>query len=344
MKKVILTIATLLTTIALDAHELCILDLSDNEISYNENNVWVDIYSNINFEADGFIFSHTAPYGDGYYEGFTASRNTDNGNHYDSSGWISNQWGCMAQGGVDLTSDTSDPTAIIGKPFMINYYSAYAASASEYGSSYITIANGAEFTPRSVYVCNSPWGYYGCTEGDGFAQPLVAEGGYYKITFNGVNTTTGVTTSKDFFLAERKYSDRNSDGVINEQDNYTNTSWSLCDLSSLGNVNIIYITMDSSDKGDFGMNTSTIACLDGLQCTTNSSVDKIERDDNNIYTANGNLFVTLHKSQEIHIYNTTGMLVGSYILGAGTHMIDISHMAHGVYFIQHSSGCNKIVL
>ena len=346
MKKLLLSallFASLSTVQAED--ELYILNLSDNtDITYNELQVWDGVYKNEDLRADGFIFSHTAPYGDGYYEGFIASYNADNDNHYDSAGWTANQWGCMAQGGVnDASGHNPSNTATPGKPFLINYYSSYSNTTNNYGTSYFTMENLSTFTPVGLYVCNSPWGYYGCISGDGFAQPLQSNQGYYKITFNGVNTATGLTTSVDFFLAERCYRDRNADGIINEYDNYTNEEWSWCDLSEMGNVNLIYITMDSSDKGQFGMNTSTLACLDGIVVATPAGVNTAKTTSNEIYAANDYLYLTLDKAQEVIIYNHAGLETARIHAAAGTTMHALHHLAHGVYFVKHNEGCSKIV-
>jgi hypothetical protein len=347
MKKNLFTAVLLMCTSSVFAHFYCLLDLSDDSIVYNENEVWTGVYNNESFEADGFTFSHAAPYGPGYYEGFLPSRNTDTANHYDSPGWIANQWGCMAKGGVNLESkDSYRADAIEGKPFIINYYSSYSSNGSEYGTSYITMkdTDGHTFSPEGVYVCNSPWGYYGCTEGDGFARPLTQEGDYYKVTFHGVNIKSGTTTSVDFYLAEYLHSDRNADGVINEQDNYVNDHWSWCDLRPLGSVDVIYITMDSSDKGDYGMNTSTIVCLDGLSATYCTSVESVSGNSCSVYATNGMICTQLDKAQTLSVYNTAGALVATYQVSAGTRMVDASHLAHGIYMVRYESGTAKVVL
>ncbi len=346
MKKNLLTACMLVCIATMNAqNEPFLLDLSDNDITYNENNVWDGIYGNDSFEADGYIFSHTAPYGPGYYEGFLPSRNTDNANHYDAAGWTANQWGCMAQGGVDMSSeDLFRADAIIGKPFMINYFSAYSLTPDSYGTSYITMSNNSTFVPQGIYVCNSPWGYYGTTEGDGFARPLTNEGDYYKITFNGVNIKQGTTHSIDFYLAEYLREDRNKDGIINSDDNYTNDHWAWCDLHEMGDVDVIYITMDSSDQGEFGMNTSTIVCLDGLSCYIRGSVNDTPDNNNNIFAANGMIYTSFDKEQTITLYNTAGMAISTYRVAAGTHIIDTHNIASGIYFVQHSYGVAKIIL
>ncbi len=346
-KSVLLLLSLSLGMSAMAQHEILILDLSDDNIIFNENKTWEGIYTNENFTADGYVFSHSAPYGAGYYEGFTASCNTDTANHYDAAGWTANQWGCMAQGGVNLNHDEDEKwwiEAIKGKPFLLNYYSSYSSSSSEYGTSYITSVSGNSFYPSHIYVCNSPWGYYGCTVGDGFATPLAQEGGYYKVTFNGVNTQEGTTRSVDFYLAQRQYSDRNGDGIINQDDNFTLDHWAICDLSELGKVDLIYITMDSSDKGDYGMNTSTLVCLDGLNSILPGAIDKTINNNSRIYAADGYLFLTLNCEQNIKIYNTAGVMVYNNQLYSGNQMLDISHLPQGIYFVQHKSGCSKIIL
>lgn len=348
MKKIFIILATALCCTTLHAeNKNYVLDLSNDTLSYNENGVWTGIYNNAPLLADGFVFSHTAPYGEGYYEGFIASHNTDTANHFDSAGWTANQWGCMAQGGVDLNGENSKSfyaDAIYEKPFLINYFSAYSLTTSDYGTSYITMESLSTFAPEGIYVCNAPWGYHGCISGDGFATPLVEKNSYYKVTFNGVNTTTGTVKSVDYYLAECLNNDRNSDGEVNENDNYTNDHWSWCDLSTMGDVNLIYITMDSSDKGEYGMNNSTLVCLDGLEVATPASVNRVNSDHNIVYCADGYLYLTLAQAQEITLYNTTGNVVTTLHANVGTTMHNLQHLPQGIYIVKHNNGCKKIVL
>ena len=321
------------------------LDMSDDSIAYNENSVWTGIYGNESFVADGFVFSHVAPYGPGYYEGFLPSRNTDNANHYDASGWTANQWGCMAQGGVNLESGkVFNAEAIVGKPFMISYFSAYSLAEGGYGTSFITTSDNSTFMPQGVYVCNTPWGYYGCTEGDGFATPLTTAGDYYKITFHGVRIANGTTNSVDFYLAQCEREDINADGIINEGDNYVIDHWAWCDLSQLGAVDVLYISMDSSDKGDYGMNTSTVVCLDGLSAVVSNAVNATINNNSHIYAANGRIYMKLDQAQTIRIYNTLGVLTSTHDVNAGAQIIDASHLAHGTYLVHYQGGVAKVIL
>ena len=107
------TITTLLSA------EIITLDLqhptSPAVLELNEQGYWKETYNSStefrNIEFNLFRFSHT-PTGFGgndvgggmsYWDGFTYCTNGDNtdyGKTGDSEGWINNQWGCMAGGGI----------------------------------------------------------------------------------------------------------------------------------------------------------------------------------------------------------------------------------------------------
>lgn len=350
MKKSLLIGTLLFTTFSVFAKDtvngIKTLNLTESEITYNENNVWDGIYSDENLVIDGLVFSHSAPYGDGYYEGFIVSKNSDNANHMTAAEWTANQWGCMAQGGVNSMNAEEGMwlDGIEGKPFLINYYSAYTKSTTDYGSSYFRFTD-KKFTPFGIYVCNHPWGYWGCITGDGFASPLAEDGGYYKITFHGVNINEGTERTVDFFLAERKLSDINMDNIINSDDSYTLPKWEYCDLSTLGLVDLVYITMDSSDKGDFGMNTSTLVCLDELMYSEDdAAINHTQADSDIVYACNGNLYLSLVKPCYIKIYDIKGSEVMSQKVTDGIQMLSLQHLSSGIYIVEINDNHTKIII
>ena len=103
--------------------------------------------------------------------------------------------------------------------------------------------------------------------------------------------------------------------------------------------------MDSSDKGEYGMNTAAIVCMDGLSVVKQSgSVSNISTPTNRIYAANGDLYITLPDAQTIALYTTTGTLACKASLTAGSHVLDLRHLQPGIYFVRHNNGCNKIIL
>ncbi len=333
MTKQLLTIATLLFASATASADE-VLSLSFDGIEYNEQGAWTGVFVNENLVLQDFVLSHTVPYGEGYFEGFIVSKNTDNQDHQ-TDGWQANQWGCMAQGGADENGEVVE-----GKPFLINYYSAY--NSAPYGSSSISRVDGATFMPQGCYICNHPWTYYSCVSGDGFARPL-EKGGFCKITIHGVNIAEGTTKSIDFFLATREEADTNGDGVINNDDYFTLSWWEWCDLTPLGEVDVIYLTMDSSDKSEYGMNTAAYVCIGSLSYKVNAAVDAPKGVCNRLYATAGNLYMNLVEAQEIVIYNMTGVEVYRTQLDGGHHTLSLQHLPVGVYLVRHGSGVTKII-
>ena len=67
MKKILLSALLLLGAASVSAqNDYLQLDLSDNNnITYDENGVWTNVYENQSLQADGLVFSHSAPYGPG---------------------------------------------------------------------------------------------------------------------------------------------------------------------------------------------------------------------------------------------------------------------------------------
>lgn len=340
MTKQLLSIAAIITAASAMGNDQIVLDLSQptSVINYNENNVWSDLYTNTQIESQGFVFSHSAPYGEGYYEGFIASKNTDNQDHSftDDGGWTANQWGCMAQGGADENGN-----AISGKPFLINYYSTYSTEPN--GSSYITRNDNSTFTPEGCYICNHPWTYYGCVGFDGYAGPLAENGGFCKVTFHGINTSDQTEKTVDFYLADRQNFDANEDGIINEDDNFTISKWAWCDLSALGTVDVISLSMESSDSGTFGMNTAAYVCLDRLTVNTQAGLQAQRNSTDRAFANNGTLYLNLSEAQTITVYGINGSVAYTTYLGAGNHTISLQQLPAGVYAVRYNGGSLKIV-
>ena len=64
------------------------------------------------------------------------------------------------------------------------------------------------------------------------------------------------TDTLDFYLADYRDDDSEKDFIIE--------TWQWVDLSSLGKVDSLIFGLESSDMGDWGMNTPAYFCLDDL--------------------------------------------------------------------------------
>ena len=145
---------------------------------------------------------------------------------------------------------------------LTNQYSVYANSGAN-GSKKFAVAfveetsdfkfdAGTEKTIQSVMVNNSTCTYLALKDGNGFSKAFKA-GNWFKLTFTGYNAQGNKTGTKEFYLAD-----------FRSGKTYICSDWTKVELSSLGKVNKIEISLSSTDKGDYGMNTPAYVCLDNL--------------------------------------------------------------------------------
>ena len=264
MKKIFtLTAAVALTASAAMANVIT-LDLSKpvnpTSLEYNENGIWTECYNDVDYtwlafgdEDCGFLLSHLiggegSSWGGYYWDGFCPAIGGDQTDY--NGDWTTNYGGCMAGGGCVINEDGS-VTADASKPYLVAYYGSWSEDPTNQVK-YADNDGNTTFKPVGVYVCNHPWPYYGCLHGDGFGRAF-EEGDYFELIAHGVdfdgNETTTSINLVEFTNGELK--------ALND--------WTFFDLSSLGEVESVYFTMNSTDTGAYGMNTSAYFCMDKFQ-------------------------------------------------------------------------------
>ena len=257
MKKIL----TLLTSVLLASAawaDVVTLDMSKPlnpaSIEYGENGVWTGCYNDVDYtwlefggESGEFLLSHLidgegASWGGYYWDGFTPATGGDTSNHV-NDGWTKNFGGCMAGGGCVLNNDGT-VSADASKPYFVAYYSSWAQEGPSNQVKFVDKDGNEEFEPVGVYICNHPWAYYDCLEGEGAARALDQEGDYFEIVAHGVAADGSEKTVK---MNLATFTNGEFIAVNN---------WTFFDLSSLGKVKSVYFTLNSIDVGDWGMNTA----------------------------------------------------------------------------------------
>jgi len=111
-----------------------------------------------------------------------------------------------------------------------------------------------------LYVTNNNYAYYSMLKGDAFAKKFGGAGGsdpdWFRLTITGTDQSGGSTGSVEFYLADFRFGDDLQDYIVYD--------WKFIDLSSLGTVKSIEFALDSSDVGDFGMNTPAYFVIDSV--------------------------------------------------------------------------------
>ncbi len=277
MKKIFTLAAATMLAVGVNA-QVITLDLTNpanpETIEYNEDGSWVETYNDEipYIEFTPFMFSHVlgGSWGGYYWDGFTITKSGDTTDWYsETSDWVSHQWYSITGGGVKtengeiVASDgvaEADPEA----PFLVGYYGSDYAGAT-YEACNVMFNDGNQYMVMGVYVTNHTWPYYSYTNGDDFARAFDQEGDFLKIIAHGIDADGNETATSEFILASY------NNGELQAVD-----QWTWWDLSALGVVDQINFTMDSSDKGDWGINTAKYFCMDKLQVINPDDLRTIE--------------------------------------------------------------------
>jgi len=232
-----------------------------NDYPQTESGYWDSTYTDGAIEADLFRLAHTGSQDGGggmaYWEGFTLCTSGDTTNYGaegSSDGWILNQWGCMAGGGVDAQGQ-----AVAGAPYLVAYWGFFMEQLNPgYHSLLIEFTDGQAHQPVGTWICNHPWPYYGNINGDGFASAFSEEGDYFALVAHGLNAR-GEETGTTVRLMLATF----TGGALQQS-----AEWQYIDLSPLGAVNGLFFTMETSDADAlYGANTAVYFCMDWLTVT-----------------------------------------------------------------------------
>ena len=131
--------------------------------------------------------------------------------------------------------------------------------------------------PDWILVTNSTFAFLSMLNGDGFAKQFGGASGndpdFFKVIFtgfDGLNASGQSVGSVDFYLADFRFADNSLDFIVDV--------WTLVDLSGLANAQSIGISFESSDVGDFGINTPTYVAVDELQLVQNVLLGDVNQD------------------------------------------------------------------
>lgn len=200
----------------------------------------------------------------GFWNGSDLSGEEDSGNYYGSftSSVFSFDNIYTAAWGSYMGFACSSLTDTITSGYM-NQYSPKAGEGAN-GSAQFALAyeNGATFnctykegytnnTLKSVMVTNGTYTYNEIRDGSAYSKKFES-GDWFKVTFTGYKGETE-TGSVDYYLADFR------DGKT-----YINKEWVEVDLTPLSDATTVMITFDSTDKGQFGINTPTYVFIDNL--------------------------------------------------------------------------------
>ncbi|HUU31289.1 MAG TPA: DUF4465 domain-containing protein [Phycisphaerae bacterium] len=123
-----------------------------------------------------------------------------------------------------------------------------------------TVTLDAPMALGSVCLTNTTYAYLAMHDGDGIAKKFGGESGddkdWFLLTITGKDAGGSVTGTAEFYLADFRFEDSAQDYIVD--------TWEKVDLASLGTVKSLEFALDSSDAGDWGINTPTYFAMDTL--------------------------------------------------------------------------------
>jgi len=129
--------------------------------------------------------------------------------------------------------------------------------------------SGAEITfpggrqAESIRVANTTYAALAMLDGDAFAKEFGGDDGtdpdFFLLTITGIDRLGAESGKVEVYLADYRFADPADDFVLAE--------WLEVDLTSLGIVRSLRFSLDSSDVGEFGINTPAYFALDDVVVT-----------------------------------------------------------------------------
>ena len=138
--------------------------------------------------------------------------------------------------------------------------------SANYAVGYVGWAQAPTITLNTVsivgglYVTNNNYTYYSVLNGDSFAKKFGGSTGndadWFLLTVTGKDAGGFATGTVDFYLADYRFENNTLDYIVN--------NWEFVDLTSLGAIKSLELTLNSSDAGEWGMNTPAYFAIDTI--------------------------------------------------------------------------------
>ena len=222
---------------------------------------------------------HVATFDDVELEAGSYYNGEDSAGGFLSGGfWFPNEYNADWQywSGFSVSNITDNAT-----PGYENQYSAITGSGAEDSENYAVVYFPGELKIEfeqpvdltGFYATNSTLTYLLMRDGDplGFSKKFGGESGqdpdFLKLLIWGTDESGNTTETVEFYLADYRDENPEMKYILNE--------WRWVDLSSIKNVTALHFGMESSDVGEYGMNTPAYFCMDDFTVGTFTFSDRI---------------------------------------------------------------------
>jgi hypothetical protein len=245
-------------------------------------------------------------------------------NYWNSGFAISNSNDSTTQGFTNLYSSAN------GKG--CNKSANYALSN---GNSTLITAQGkgiadAGIIAKGIWINNATYPYFSMLNGDGFAKKFGGKSGdeadYFRVIIRGYLLNKKTTDSVIFYLADYRNSDNSKDYILKD--------WAYADLSKFGYVDSISFKLESTDVGQFGMNTPAFFCIDNFEYDVKTSMNEVANKSMfSIYPNPSSSSINIDFNERFSMIRIID-IQGKLILQSRQKNIDINSLENGIYMVQ----------
>lgn len=183
---------------------------------------------------------------------------------------------------------------------------------------------------NGVYITNTSFTYHSMKEGDQFAKKFGGMDGndpdYLLLHILAKENGSWKADTVHFYLADYRNADPSKDYAVNV--------WTWVDLSKLGTADTLRFLLESSDTGEFGMNTPGFFAIDALSRNWPVSVQTIENSSLSLFPNPASSVVYLEEAADWILYDIQGHELKR---GSGSN-IAIRELETGMYLLRDQTG------
>jgi hypothetical protein len=227
------------------------------------------------------------------------------GGYWGSGFAYSNMTDSVTSGFLNMYSSKAGSGHLSSNNYAVNYDDGYFLPGQMNGT--------YKFEMQEVYLSNNTFAFNSMRDGDNFTKKFGGVSGndpdFFSVTFDGFLNGQSVGSQVVFYLADFRFADNTLDYIVRD--------WTRADLTALGTVDSVTFHFESSDIGDFGINTPLYFCMDDLKMNAvpNSLID-VDASNFSIFPNPASDFIQLKAPQnaisQIDLYTLTGQFIRSY--------------------------------
>lgn len=251
----------------------------------------------------------------------------------------SNMTDSVTSGYLNMYSSKAGSGHLSSNNYAVNYDDGYFLPG--------TVNSQFNFQMQEVYLSNNTFAFNSMRDGDNFTKKFGGVSGndpdFFSVTFDGFLNGQSVGTPIVFYLADFRFEDNTLDYIVRD--------WTRVDLTALGTVDSVVFHFESSDIGDFGINTPLYFCMDDMKMNAvPNAIKDVQANNFTIFPNPASDFIQLTATQnaisKIDLYTLTGQFIRSY--SNANESIIISDLPMGMYLIKfrnlNSSYSRKFVI